>query len=259
MCVQSQPLFPEGVPDSCKLSEERSKTRNDVADKLGKLMERWEQRITDRNRRFADRFCTGEIHLLLLFRDSETGKVWIACLERNPANDSLFTRQQNETVFVGIVELAEQPERIVPILVRLEPINSLYRLPPRTLYASSLSGFVARKGIEYRELNIRPLFGSGFSRLNSYADKLKCEMVKSTSKVVDDIASRKRNVESVDIEWVDFKNWLHALGLSLCADRLEGCFAKRLDSRFEFIEVLLGPFNFYADQSQSVVGKHFLG
>jgi hypothetical protein len=42
----------------------------------------------------------------------------------------------------------------------------------------------------------------------------------------------------------------------LKADGLEYGADKRAASVFQILDVLIGPFNFYADQSQSVVGKH---
>jgi hypothetical protein len=81
-------------------------------------------------------------------------------------------------------------------------------------------------------------------------------MVKSGSKVVNDIPGNGGNVEAVDIKWISLECWLRSLRLSLHADRLEGCFAERQDGRFQFVEMLLGPFNFYTDQSESIVGGH---
>jgi hypothetical protein len=230
--------------------------RNDVADKLGKLMERWEQRITPGNRRFDERFLVGEIHILIVFRCAQTGEVRILHIESDSAHNSVLSRQNDEVVLVGVIQLPEQPERIVPVLVWLEPINRFHSLPPHTLYVSNLSGFITLRGMEYRELNLRPVFGSGFSRCNASGDKLKSEMVKSASEIVDDISGNSGNVESVNMQRIDFEDWFSKLGLSLYADRLSGRFAQGQDDRFQIVEMLIGPFNFYADQSDSVVGKH---
>ena len=80
--------------------------------------------------------------------------------------------------------------------------------------------------MEYRELNIRPLFGPGFSRFDSHANDLKGEMVESAPKVVDNIASDSGDVRAVDVEWSTLEGWLRGLRLSLHADRLEGCFTE---------------------------------
>jgi len=259
MCVQSQPLFPEEVPNSCKLSEERSETRNDVADKLRQLMQRWEQSISPTNRRFNERFLAGEIHILLIFRDAETSEVWFVCLERYAPNDHIVADGQNETVLIGIVQSPEQPESLIPALVRLERINGLNRFPPRTLYTSTLSVFITIRGVGYRELNVFPFFGGSFAERNPNLNQMENEMIQGASQVMNHVSGDGRDFRRIDIQRADVQKWLASLRLRIEANQLKGCFAKRLDSRFQIIEVLLGPFNFYADQSQSVVGKHFLG
>src|ERR1035441_5771840 len=137
-------------PGSFAVLQEREEPRNDVAHKMGQLMERWEQSVSQTNRRFGERFLAGEIQVLIVFRVVETSEVWFVCLERYSPDNHILADGQNETVLIGIVESAEQPERFIPALVRLERINSLYRFPSRTLYASSLSGFITLRGRKYR-------------------------------------------------------------------------------------------------------------
>ena len=132
-------------------------TSDDVADKLSKLMERWEQRITPVNRRFDERFLAGVIHVLIVFRDVETGEVWFVCLERHTPQDHIPSREKDEAVLVGIVEFVEQPQRLVATLVWLQRIDGLNSLPRHTLYASSLSVFITIGGMRHRELNVIPL------------------------------------------------------------------------------------------------------
>jgi hypothetical protein len=236
--------------------QEGEKPRNDVADKMGELIERWEQRISPVNRRFGERFLAGEIHILIAFRDTETDKVWFVRLERNSPDNLVFTDSKNKTVLVGVVQIPEQPERSVPVLVRLEPINRLYSLPPHTLYASSLSGFISVWGVKYRELNVRKFFGSGLSKAQANHDQLEGKMVKSTAKIMNHIASDGGDVESVDVQGAAIKAWLSSLMIAVNANRLEGSFTNGQDGRFKLIEVLFGPFNFYSDESKSIVGGH---
>lgn len=236
--------------------QERHEARNDVADKMGQLMERWEQSISPSNRRLDERFLAGEIHILILFRDTETDEVWFVNLERDASDNRIFTYRQNEAVLVGVIQLAQQPERVVSAFVRLEPINRFNRFPPRTLYASTLSGFITLQGMKYRELNIWQFLGSDFAKRDSYGDELERQMIQGTSQVVNHVSCDDGYVKSIDMKGSEFKAWLADTGLEIDANRLKGCFAKRQGSRFQIIEVLLGPFNFYADQSESVVGKH---
>lgn len=240
------------------VTQEGKKSRNDVADKMRQLMERWEQGISPTNRRFSDRFITGEIHILIIFRVVETGEVWFVCLERNTTQDKVFSDGQDVTVLIGVVESAEKPEGFVPALVWFERINGLYRFPPRTLYASSLSGFITLKGMRYRELNISPVFRGSFAECNPDLNQLESEVVQGTAQVVNHVTSDCRDFGRKDVQRAHIKEWLASLRLCIEANRLKGCFSKRQDGRFEIIEVLLGPFNFYANQSDSVVGKHSL-
>lgn len=239
-----------------KLFKKRAEARNDVADKLDQLMERWEQSISHTNRRLSERFLAGEIHVLIVFRDAETGEVWFVCLERNTTDNHILADRQNEAVLVGIIQITKQPKSIIPILVRLESVDSLYRFPSRTLYASSLSGFITIKGIRYRELNVCPRFGGRLTKTDSHMNEVKSQMIKGASEVMSYVSSDSRNLGRINVQWADIQKWLTSLGLVIEANQLKGCFTQRLDSRFQFIEVLLGPFNFYADQSQSVVSSH---
>src|ERR1035438_2347900 len=100
----------EGNGSGLVISQEREKPRNDVADKMRQLMKRWEQSISPTNRRFNERFVAGEIHILIVFRVIETGEVWFVCLERYASHDHILADGQNETMLIGVVESAEQPE-----------------------------------------------------------------------------------------------------------------------------------------------------
>jgi len=236
--------------------QQRVEPRNDVADKMRQLMERWEQSISPTNRRLNERFTAGEIHVLIAFRDTKTGEVWFACLERYASDNHVFADGQNETMLIGVVESSEQPESLIPAFVRFERIYGLNRFPPRTLYMSSLSGFITLKGIHYRELNVFPFFGGSFTERHSDHNQVKREMVESGSQVVNHVSGTGGNVGGVDVQRSEVHEWVASLRLRIEANQLKGCFAKRQDSRFEFVEVLLGPFNFYADQADSVVGSH---
>lgn len=238
------------------LIQQRVEPRNDVADKMSQLMERWEQSISPTNRRFDERFLAGEIHILILFRDAETDKVWFVNLERNASDNRVLSDRKNEAVFVGVIKLTQQPERVVSALVRLERIDRLNSFPPRTLYASNLSGFITLRGIKYRELNILPLLGSGFAKRDSDRDELECQVVQGASEIVNQVSGENWNIESVDMEWSGLKAWLTDTRLEIDANCLKGCLTQSDSSRFQIVEVLLGPFNFYADQADSVVGGH---
>jgi hypothetical protein len=63
------------------LFQQRLEVGNQLVNKIHKLMERWEKRITLRNLRLADRFIDFELHILFHLRVKDTGEIWGACLE----------------------------------------------------------------------------------------------------------------------------------------------------------------------------------
>src|ERR1035437_6400031 len=215
----------EGSGSGRVVLQEGEKPSNDVADKMTQLVERWEQRIRQTNRRFNERFLAGEIHILIIFRLVETNEVWFVCLESNSPDNHILSDRQNETVLIGIVESSEQPKCLASTFVRLEPINSLNRFPPRTLYASSLSGFITLKGMEYRELNVFPFFGGSLAPRRPNYNQVESEMIESATQVVDHISRNGGNIGTVDIKGPEFKAWLSSLRIKIDSNHFEGCLA----------------------------------
>ena len=241
-----------------KLSfQERAKLAHDVGDRLEKLMERWEQRILPSDPKFGDRFLAGEIHVLVLLRDPDTGKKWVLRLEPNTnvlrSENVELPNRKDEAVLVGIIELPEQPKRVVTALVRFEPIENFYRFPPRTLYCSALHGYETIEGMRDRELNLFPSLGSSFSVLGSDSDKLPSKVIESTSEVVNNVSDNCGNGGFQNEEWASLVKTFH---VRLHRNRVELIRHPRNKSRFQLLDMLIGPFDFYADQSESVVGGH---
>ncbi len=88
---------------------------------INQLMQRWNQRITLRNLRLADRFLNVELHILLhLF--IKPGEMWVACFEQErprivhpvSGEKTVMVSGQEGTVLVDVIELVNSPERIVP-------------------------------------------------------------------------------------------------------------------------------------------------
>jgi hypothetical protein len=240
-----------------QLPQEGLELRNDVADKLGKLMERWEQRITFNGRKLGSRFLAGEIHVIVLFRINEASEKWFACIERYSADNSFFSDGNNKTMLIGVIESPEKPKRIIPTFVRLKPVDSLYSLPSRTLYASNLSGFVTIGGMKNRELNVFHFECSSLAPSNSDLNKMENQMVQRTPQIVRDISRNGGDLGCVDVVLPKIEAWLSSLGITICNERLNYRVPHPSEGGFQLCEVLVGPFNFYADQSQSIVrGPH---
>ena len=239
-------------------TEQGQKRVNNVANVVGQLSQRWEQSISPTNRRLNERFAASEIHVLLLVRElvePEVGKIWVVGFERNPVHDEVAPDSENQAVLVGNIEFKEQPERRIPVLVWFEPIDCLNRFPARTLYVSRLSGFISLRVVCNRKLDLVLPFGSGYAGFNSNANQVVSEMIQSAHQVVDSIASDCGNRGIVEVERSRFKDWLSGIQVVVKADSVCYRIAERKDSVFQVIDMLVGPFDFYADQVQSVVGR----
>ena len=237
------------------LFEQGLKGRNDLADKLTQPMKRWEQ-ITLSNRKLDERFIAGVIHGLFLVGASQSRKEWIIGFERDSIHDEILADRKDASVFVGNVQLVEQPERLVPALVWFEPVDCLNCFGPRTTYAFRLFGFISLRVMRDRELNRfpPPLADDAIFRAN--ADKMKCQVVQSTHEVVSGVSSNCGNIGGVDLERIHLQSWLSGVRIGIKPNSLDYRTDERKNGIFEIFDVLIGPFNFYSDQSQSVVSKH---
>jgi hypothetical protein len=241
------------------IAQVRPETVNDVADIVGQLTERWKQSISPANRRLDERFAAGEIHVLLLVRGSEeteVGKIWVVGLERNPVHDEVLARRRNETVLVGVVKLVEQPESRIPVLVWFEPVEFLYSFPPRTLYVSLLSGFISVKVLRDREINVVPSSLARNSSGNPSLNQMEGQVVESAHQVVNGIPGDCRNLGTVDVDGSRLQDWFASIRITIKPDTVGYRTAEGENSLFQVLDVLIGPFNFYANQSESVVCRH---
>ena len=109
-----------------------------------------------------------------------------------------------------------------------------------------------------RKLDLVPPSFTLESRFSADADKLKGQVIQSAHQVVDSVASYSGNIGTVDEERIELKSWLSGIRVRIKPDSLEYWADKSASSIFQVVDVLIGPFNFYADQSQSVVGGHGL-
>jgi hypothetical protein len=165
------------------LLQERAEARNDVADKLGKLMQRWEQRITVDNPRFSDRFCTSQIHILLRLRGVNAIEDSVLVIEQGRSSSeveqSCFADGNKVAVLVQDVELMQPPQSIIPAFVRFEFVDSILRWPENTLYFSSLFGWITLWGMRNRKLDFPSGFTASLAVIQADKNQLKCEMVES--------------------------------------------------------------------------------
>jgi hypothetical protein len=238
--------------------QEWPEARNDVADKLTQLMERWKDSISLTNRRLDERFLAREIHIAIRFRVANTGEEWFVCADRyaEPGKDNVVSNWQDETVLVGIVEFVEQPERAVPVSVRFERIDSFYRLPLHTLYLSSSPvGFITVRAMRNRKLDHFPRLRPTLSLVDPNHDEVVSQMIEGTSQVMNCIPDESRDFGVIDDERAEMKEWISGFLISLAPNALSLKHTGVQKEIFQFSDVLIGPFNFYVDQAQSVVGR----
>ena len=243
-------------------------------------MKRWEQRITQRNLRLGERFVNLELHILLDFIIKDTGERWIACFEKIPVrgqpivqHDAIAINRKEGAVLINIVKLMEFPEQVVPALVRLERIDSLYSFGAHTFYLSSLVPFVSSGILSNREFDAPRRRKAG-----TYPNQLICQVIEGATEVLDDITGGTNSREAQDpkrpksedrgdeltrreITCLYAKDsWIILSEFPRCQIRIGGnsinlLVPKSDDFGLQIQEMLLGPVNFYAGQNQSVVGR----
>ena len=144
--------------------EKWSEIRNHIVNKIGKALERFEQRFTLDNSWFAERNLKLELHFLIHFRIGGINEEFVAYIQwKHPVTGfekgmdrfhigkcgsevgqvpkNVSTQIQTaeggphgdyKAVFVDVVQLVEAPERIIPTLVRFGSVNRIYGILPHS-------------------------------------------------------------------------------------------------------------------------------
>lgn len=244
--------------------QETLKVKDDTLNAVHPLMERFQKCIGLSNLKLSTRFAALETHIILHVRIKGTCEMWAVCFERAwtdekghlllvPGSDeqNVVINDETEAVLVDVVQLMDAPEDVVSALVWFQPIDLFYRLWPDALYLSSffgmVSSFVTRDGKFYAP-TWRGATGPDYGEMI-------CEVVESTSQVVDHIASDRHSIKG--------KHWNRSVVLSaLSKIRIRLKYGDVLvtvpmgkEFPIEITEVKFGPFNFYPDQNNSVVGR----
>lgn len=156
----------------------RIKVSHDVPDKLGDLIQRWNDRVTFENPRFSERYYKGEIHFLVCFRYREPGEhvasiqrewgagfslenqrllaapdVPVAESERSPVHRHIASRhrmgrilsshRQQKVMLVDDVRLVQTEQDFAPSsAIWFDSLDSFNRVWPESLYYSLRRGFV---------------------------------------------------------------------------------------------------------------------
>jgi hypothetical protein len=277
-----------------RLTKEPREKIYEAFDKLDKLTERWNQRLTLDNLALTERYLKGELRIIVnlrqvvaaLGRDFEE---YCAIFQRKlPVCRANTYRQRNiwwydqfggqvgdvvegagkvenealvchahghqELVFIRDIELMETPERVVRSLVRLGFLDEVYGCLRRSLYLSRRTGFKS--------------IGEGYSvfehrepgiRLDLFpfgTNQLADQQVEGGPEIVDCIADDGTPPERRLGQHSKLKEQIACIRIVIGEDFVGVGLQEALDQGFEIADVLLGPFDLYPDTAEVGLASH---
>lgn len=271
--------------------EQGLEAKNNVVNRLRHVMERFDQRLTLKNLRLAERYLKCELHLLVYFCVGEIGEEFVACLQREQAisgphknvgdghvledvSPSAFgphlllehalhircevdtpivgTNRDNQAVFVDVVKFVETPERIIPTLVWFNRVDSFNRIWPHALYFSSSVGFVLRGVVGVRNRET----GLPIGRSAADENELISQVVKGAPDIMECVSSDNRQSHGDFTHADKIIDQLSCLRVALGSDYVWVGHKERPDFCLKITDVLFGPFDFYADKREPFIRGH---
>jgi hypothetical protein len=161
------------------------------------------------------------------------------------------------TVFVDVIKLVDSPERIVSAFVWFEPVDLFYRFRSHSLYFSSFVGFVLGGSLRNGKFDL-PEFFIGKTRRTHNGEML-CEVVKRRSEVVNHISSNGNDIEGKSRDALQIGRSVqerYGMGRDIKID-IANDYVRVFEGQnlgCQITQVLLGPFDLYANQNNSVDG-----
>jgi hypothetical protein len=239
------------------LLQERLEAKNQTLDKIHKLMQSWEQRITLQSRRLIDRFSDFSIYILLHLKIQS--EVWVCRLQKElpepekildpvGGEQRVMANGEERSVLVDNIKLVNTPKGVVTTSIRLERVNGFYRGLSHSVYFSNLVPFVSGFVLRNRELDIA---GGLLSR--THPDQLICQMVKRGAQIMDNISGASNHIEGNSSERGEILKAVSRCRIDLFQDHLLARVPESGQLDVELFEVLLGPLNLYADQYQPLL------
>lgn len=242
-----------------RLSQKDIEVLNQALDKVRKLNQRWDKRLTFDSLKLQERFDSRELRILAPFGEASSGKRGLIVFEPVAPKESLtFTENitsdgYESSVFIYVVKFREQPERIVPAFIRLESINEMHSSWFNdSLYFSTCDGFISMNVFANRETGLSESLQASLRIANK--SKLINGMVKRTPKVVQHISSNGKHLKTNNGQFHELRRSLGEFRVILGTDNLSVGVPVGLRQRFQFGEVLFGPFNLYPDSDKSFFG-----
>jgi hypothetical protein len=215
---------------------------------------------------FIERYLAQKAHILLRVRNRD-GQEFLAYVERfDSSSDNLSklvpdtrfvssmlldelilfawrhgtpkvhaTHSEQEPVLIDVVEAVEGPQRVIPSLVRLQPVDLLLRHLPHAWYLSGESGLVLLGTIEYREACLRGGFAT--APLDQKMDRV----IQGTTHVLEHITQHEAELDRKLGDASDEVTNLSGMVIHFGSDTQVVGLPEKIDSVLEIVDVLVGP------------------
>lgn len=259
-------------------SEQGLELTDEAVNLINEIFDRRDDWLGFDNVRLSDGYIKGELRIVL--RATLAGEEWLILFEciakigRGESGNSKIllqpitldmhgnitnsgNRSEQSMMLIGNVQFVEYPEIMaLPVFIRFGAPDFILGILPHSMYLSSKRGFVNMGTLENRES--RPIGDREGMAAN--IDKMTGQMIQRASHVVDRVSGKKTdwighrlNVareEDIKILISRLRVWLGVEGVKLALE-------KPIPSGFQITEVLLGPFDFYADTRETFSSRHF--
>lgn len=252
-------------------SQVRQEQADDPVDKMRRLMEKWENRLTLDNLRLGERYLKGEIQLNVhlcvpgsaadardfcaVFRYADiTGRVTkqvgigaSRLVDRCPADADPEpfqpqARHEQEFVLVENVQLMDRPEVIVPSWVWFGLVDEYYRTRSDSLFSSTRVGSVFGKSF-IKGVLMAPHDDSSV-RLNEPAG----EVIKGRMQVVYGVPDDAREAGGDLPVTLEPNDMCARLRIYIGHDSIRAGFAEGFDRACHITDVVFGPFDFLPNE-----------
>jgi hypothetical protein len=279
--------------EESKLGETRPEASDSAADKISKMLDRFNQRLTLDNLRLIERYVKSEIILLIHFHIHGASEQYVAYFQRahvvsgpekgihfreisrleRGQKAMLLLRSQHRshggaaqiyasectsnsndnTVLVDVVQSVEHPN--------LVPLASFVRLDLAKRIDSVLPQalfFSAKKGFVLlgciENREIEFDLGSGGSEANK--QQVTGQMIESTPQILDCVPSDGNNASGDGCNSRYLISQLSKLRVFLFNDAIGLGAEEGADLNMKIDDVFFGPFNFYSDERKPFIGSH---
>ena len=269
--------------------ETRAEARNDPADQIGQMLDRFQQRLTVDNPRLAERYVKAEIHLLVHFSIRGVDEQLVAYLQRAEiiggpnkkgwqagmqATAHLPYRRADmgsqvqalkaggnsdkQSMLVDVVKFVENPEIVsLPSFVWFDTVERVYGVLPQSLYFSLRTGFVmVGIGVPV-DVERGVLALAGETAAGADRQEVLVQVIERGSEVVSYVSSDDGDAQGDGIGAVDIVDQLARLRIALGSDFIWLGVEEGAGCAIQVSDVFFGPFNFRPDEREPFIcGRH---